>query len=343
MNKVLLIPAYNPEPKIVSILSSLDKNEFQTILVVNDGSADKCRDIFRKISAIKNTVILTHDENKGKGAALKTGFSYVRDHMDDCAGVVTADADGQHSKKDILAVSDAMALSGRDLVIGSRSFDKDVPLRSSIGNRMTRLVMKLLFKIDLRDTQSGLRAIPFPLLDELLKIPYSRYEFEAEMLMAAKRSGYGFKEVAVETIYENNNATSSFNPIIDSAKIYFILFRYIIASLITAAVDYMVFFASYSFIPHVFYCTYFARFIALFVNFIFLKEFVFHSREKIFAVAVKYLSLVVVSGFVSSLVIEYFKNTLNMNIVVSKISAELLLYFAIFVAQKEFVFRRKGK
>jgi glycosyltransferase involved in cell wall biosynthesis len=292
---------------------------------------------------IKNVKILVHERNQGKGAALKTGFLYILKNNKNCRGVVTADADGQHLKKDILAIADSMKPGQRQLTIGSRTFDSKVPFRSSFGNKMTRTIMKFFFKIELKDTQSGLRAIPVTLLPELLSIPFNRYEFEIEMLLVAEKNGYRFEEIEVDTIYENNNIASSFNPVIDSAKIYFVLFRYIIASLITAAVDYIVFFVSYSFFPKIFLCTYLARLIALFVNFVILKKFVFHSKEKMVIIGMKYLLIVVLSGFISSLTIEYFYNSLNFNIVLSKISAELLLYFGIFIAQKEFVFRKGVK
>jgi len=343
MNKVLLIPAYNPEEKIVPLVKELPKGVFDHILIINDGSGPKYSEIFIQLSMVENVKILTHEGNQGKGAALKTGFSYVLKNINNCPGVITADADGQHLKKDILAIADCLKPEQRRLTIGSRTFDAEVPLRSHFGNKMTRAVMKLFFKINLKDTQSGLRAIPFSLLPKLLSIPFNRYEFEIEMLLVAEKNGYRFEELEIETVYENNNISSSFNPVVDSAKIYFVLFRYILASLITAVVDYIIFFISYAFFPKIFLCTYFARLVALFVNFVILKKFVFHSKEKIITIGMKYLLIVVISGFISSLAIEYFHNVLNLNIVLSKISAELLLYFGIFIAQKEFVFKRKRR
>jgi len=343
MNKVLLIPAYNPEEKIIDVVKGLPKGIFHQVLIVNDGSGPKYSEIFDQLSKVKDVSILAHDTNQGKGAALKTGFLHVLKHVENCIGVVTADADGQHAKKDILAIADCLKSDERILTIGSRTFNSRVPLRSHFGNKLTRMVMKLIFKIDLTDTQSGLRAIPRSLLPDLLKIPFNRYEFEIEMLLSAKKNGYGFQQIEIDTIYENNNMTSSFNPVVDSAKIYFVLFRYILGSLVTAAVDYIVFFASFAFIPNIFLCTYAARLVALFVNFFILRKFVFHSKGKVAVIGMKYLLIVGISGFISSVTIEYFHRVLNLNIVLSKISAELLFYVAIFIAQKEFVFRKKAK
>ncbi len=342
MTRVLLIPAYNPDRRMIPLVRQMREN-FECVIVVNDGSAGQCDEIFNALKGIDNIVLIAHEKNQGKGAALKTGFSYILAHLDDCSCVVTADADGQHCPEDILAVARAFDAENPCLVMGSRNFDSEVPLRSRLGNRLTRSIMKLFFRIDLSDTQTGLRAIPFSLLPKLLDIAYNGYEFEAEMLLTARKEGLGFEEIKIDTIYENNNAGSSFNPVVDSAKIYFVLFRYIIASLVTAAVDYFVFFASYSLFPKIFLCTYLARFVALFVNFVILRKYVFHSRGRFSAVALKYCMIVIISGFVSSVAIEYFHNVAGLNIVLSKITAELLLYLIIFVAQKEFVFRKQGE
>lgn len=343
MNKILLIPAYNPEKKIIDVVKGLPEGVFHRVVIVNDGSNPQYSDIFDQLSKIKDVSILEHDKNQGKGAALKTGFSHVLTHVTDCIGIVTADADGQHLKKDILAIADCLKPGQRLLTIGSRTFDAKVPLRSHFGNKLTRMVMRLIFKIDLKDTQSGLRAIPPALLPELLKIPFNGYEFEIEMLLSAKKNGYAFRQIQIDTIYENNNMASSFNPVVDSAKIYFVLFRYILGSLVTAAVDYIVFFASFAVVPQIFLCTYAARLVALFVNFFILKKFVFHSKEKIVVIGLKYLLIVGISGFISSVTTEYFHHVLNLNIVLSKVLAELLFYVAIFIAQKEFVFKKKVK
>ena len=108
--------------------------------------------------------------NQGKGAALKTGFSYILKNTKNCLGVVTADADGQHLKKDILAIADCLKPEQRELTIGSRTFDSDVPLRSHFGNKLTRIIMKFVFKIDLKDT--------FDLIEKILiKINSKKIKF----------------------------------------------------------------------------------------------------------------------------------------------------------------------
>ncbi|MBU1194137.1 MAG: bifunctional glycosyltransferase family 2/GtrA family protein [Proteobacteria bacterium] len=343
MKTILLIPAYHPEEKIVSLLKDIPKDVFHQILVINDGSGPEYDPVFDQLSGIDTIKIINHTQNQGKGAALKTGFAHILENFENCRGVITADADGQHSLKDILALAKAMEKESDSLIMGSRSFDSSVPFRSQFGNRMTRMIMRLFFKIRLTDTQSGLRAIPFSLLPHLIDIRFNRYEFEIEMLMTAKKKGFRFKEIQIDTIYENNNAASSFNPVVDSAKIYFVMFRYVLASLATAAVDYLVFFTSYAVVPQIFLCTYFARLVALFLNFVLLKRFVFRSKENIWIIGIKYLSIVVVSGFVSSLATRYFNQELKLNIVLSKVFGELILYVVIFIVQKEFVFKRRDE
>ncbi len=339
MNNILLIPAYNPEEDLLQLIEQLNTGEFKAILVVNDGSLPEKKEIFNKLSLMESVIIIDHAFNQGKGAALKTAFNYILNYNQESCGVITADADGQHSVKDIIKISQELTQQKDVLLIGTRTFSTNVPLRSYVGNMLTRMVMKGFFKIDINDTQSGLRGIPLSLLTFLITIPFNRYEFETEMIMVASHHGVKIKEISIETIYMDNNAGSSFNPIIDSIKIYFVLFRYIFASLLTAFIDYFVFFISFSLLGKIFLSTYLARFFALFVNFFVLKRFVFHSRKNTVSLLSRYLFIVIITGFLSSSLIDYFSNSMRLNVLLSKIIAELLLYFGIFFIQKDFVFK----
>ncbi len=111
-----------------------------------------------------------HYVNLGKGAALKTGMHYLSNHFKDLSGVVHADADGQHLVIDILRVAEELRAHSAALVLGSRDFPKGVPLRSRLGNIITRYVIRLLLGLKIRDTQTGLRGIPVELFPQILKI-----------------------------------------------------------------------------------------------------------------------------------------------------------------------------
>ena len=133
----VLIPAYNPDEKLLSLLPKL-KERFSRIVLVDDGSV-KGREIFSQAEKYVEK-ILVHERNRGKGAALKTGFAYLGDSTD----VITADSDGQHTPEDIAKVAEGLRSHRDGLVLGVRSFSGKVPLRSRFGNWWTRWFFTLL-------------------------------------------------------------------------------------------------------------------------------------------------------------------------------------------------------
>src|SRR5690606_33516392 len=150
--------------------------------------------------------------------------------------VVTVDADGQHLVRDVVRVALGHTRDRRSLLVGSRRFSKDVPLRSRFGNIVTRHVFRWLVGIRLSDTQSGLRAIPSAALPWLLRIESTRYEFELDMLVEAHERGIPLRELPIRTVYEAGNSSSHFRPLVDSLRIYFVFLRYVAASFGTAAI-----------------------------------------------------------------------------------------------------------
>ncbi len=227
MKPWILIPAYHPDEKLLHLLESLHAADLRKILVVNDGSGLDCDGIFSEIRRRWSSVtVLAHETNRGKGGALKTAFRYLLEHADSSSqGAVTADADGQHTVPDIRCVMDEMERAPEALVLGVRMFEGRVPLRSAFGNRLTRFLLRLLYGVRIPDTQTGLRGIPRAMMERCLEIPSNRYEFELDMLLAAVSGGIEIRSVPIRTIYIDNNASSRFHPLRDSARIYSVLFR----------------------------------------------------------------------------------------------------------------------
>lgn len=168
--KIVLIPAYNPEECLIQVIQQLKEKGFW-ILIVDDGSDKEHKAIFREIDDAGNVLILTHKTNKGKGSALKTGMAYIRNHISENYAVVTADADGQHRAKDVEMVWKEARNHPGCLVLGSRKIQKGTPLKSRMGNQITRIVYMLITSVRIYDTQTGLRAFDKTLLPELLAIP----------------------------------------------------------------------------------------------------------------------------------------------------------------------------
>ena len=230
MSFAILIPAYKPDQRLVTLVDQLSNACQAPIVIVNDGSPAEHAPVFAALEAIPRITLLTHPTNQGKGAALRTGFRYIESLPAEITCIVTADADGQHSVKDILAVAESAAQKPEAMITGSRRFDKDVPPRSMFGNTVTRWVMRLFFGVRLWDTQTGLRAIPRRLLPALIEIPYDHYELEIVMLLIAQRRLVPLIEIPIETIYIEGNRGSHFKPLLDSARVYWVLLRYAFSS-----------------------------------------------------------------------------------------------------------------
>ncbi len=219
---VILIPAYKPDEKLIDTLQKLSAYDY-TLMVVDDGSGSDYDSVF--IEASQYARVIRYAVNRGKGGALKQGMRCMKKCFPYAEYFITADADGQHKPEDILKVCDYLQENG-GFVIGSREFVGDVPLRSRFGNTVTRGVYRLVSGVGVHDTQTGLRGFECSMIDWLLDIPGTRYEYEMNVLMTAARDGIDIGEVFIATVYENNNEGSHFRPIQDSVKIYREIFKF---------------------------------------------------------------------------------------------------------------------
>ncbi len=226
MDIAILIPAYRPDRRLVDLVDALSSGGlFEKILIVDDGSGSDFRDIFVELAAKSCASVIQHAVNLGKGAALKTGMSHLLAEDPSLIGFVTADADGQHTLEDISKVGERLRAHPYALVLGARAFEGNVPLRSRIGNGLTKLVFAGLIGLRLDDTQTGLRGIPAKLIPHLLRLQSNRYEFETEMLVEAVRAGVKVAQVRIATVYYGKNEGTHFNPFFDSLRIFFSLLR----------------------------------------------------------------------------------------------------------------------
>ena len=342
MNIAVLIPAYNPSDELASFVKRLALAKVRAVIVVNDGSDPRCGPTFQKLQG-ERVVLLKHAANLGKGAALKTGLDYACSNFGGLIGVVTADADGQHLVEDVLKVARSLESQPESLVIGTRTFERDVPLRSIIGNTCTKVLFRLLTGKRVSDTQSGLRGIPIRFVPKLLGIQANGYEFELEMLLAAKHGNRSIVEQEVRTVYIDSNRSSHFHVLRDSMKIYFVLFRFMLASLMTAAVDYIVFIIALSIASNIFFSLYLARAIALAVNYTAVKNLVFFSDQKHRVVFPRYVCLVIVNGLIAYAMIRYLVASFALKVVVAKIISELIIYLGNFAIQRDFIFSSRTK
>ncbi len=241
MKNILIIPALEPDHSLIDYVNRLCDQKGFAVLVVDDGSSQAAKQVFEQIKLQQNATVLTHSENMGKGSALKTAIAHVRDNMPDIDGIITADADGQHSIEDICRMDKALSEHSKSLILGVRNFGEGTPARSLFGNTVSSKTLALLYGIKLKDTQTGLRAIARCHFDWLLSLRGMRYEYELNMIIYSKKAVIKIDTITIETIYFDNNSGSHFRSVRDGAKVYWQMLRglaqYIGNSAISALVD----------------------------------------------------------------------------------------------------------
>jgi len=342
MSIVILIPALNPDKTLIPYLKELSETRATAIIVVNDGSNSDCDAIFAEVDRIPKITILKHAVNLRKGAALKTGLNHIYCNFPDSVGVVTADADGQHLVSDIEHIAGLLFENPKKLILGVRAFRQDVPFRSRIGNVMTRCLFRWLVGKKIMDTQTGLRGIPREFIPKLLKIETNGFEFELEMLLACRLENRSILEFPIHSIYIDRNQSSHFNPLLDSMRIYFVLFRFLLSSMSTALIDYLVFLLMIMSQQNLVKAQIFARLVALTFNYVVVRKMVFYSNQKHRYVLPKYLILVFVSGLLSYGLIQSLVSFLALSVFIAKLIAESILFLGNFAIQRDFIFKRRA-
>lgn len=239
MNQVIIIPALNPDEKMLRLVRDLRAYGFERIITVDDGSEAAYRQLFEAAHTL-GCVVIRHEQNRGKGAALRTAMRTSQQLYGEVS-FITVDADGQHLPEDILRVAEAMELHPASLVLGTRDFSGDhVPKKSLLGNRITAKVFRLTTGIDCPDTQTGLRGIPSCLTDLACETTGNRYEYEMNFLMDASQR-VPFVSVPITTVYEDGNKCSHFRPVRDSILVYKRPLRFVASSLTGAVCDVLLF------------------------------------------------------------------------------------------------------
>jgi glycosyltransferase involved in cell wall biosynthesis len=205
----ILIPAYNAQETLGSVLKKIEPLKMDTI-VVNDGSSDETKRV-----ALENEVqLLEHPLNLGKGAALRTGFQYLL--QKDYQTVITLDADGQHNPSEIPSLLKIFQSVKPDILIASRAaeFRKMTFLRR-FWNRLGVKAVARLCHSDITDSQSGFRLIRIRVLKEV-NFSTSRFETELELLIKACKKGFSVLSVPIDTQQVDGTGSSHFRPVVDT-------------------------------------------------------------------------------------------------------------------------------
>jgi len=337
---VILIPAYKPNSALEQLTLDLTNILPDTpIIIVNDGSPSNFDDIFNYCNNFSNVHIIKNAVNIGKGAALKNGINYILNEFQNVEMVITADADGQHHPKDIFKIAETCKKNPNSFILGYRKFDDKTPFRSRIGNTFSKFFYSFLLGIRLNDTQTGLRALPFELLKETLLIKSNRYELETEQLILSKKLKLKIVQVPIQTIYIDDNKSSHFNPLFDSIRIYFALIRYSISSLTVAFIDFSIFVISVPLIQNIITCNILSRLISLFIQYFLLRNFVFKQQKKVdYIQFLLFFIYCITMGYLSGVIQCALVESYSLNIILTKILVETILFFFNFLFLRDILF-----
>jgi len=332
--RIALIPAYEPDIILLHLIKKL-KDEGLDIIVVNDGSSCDKDVLFSKAASM--AVVLNHPVNCGKGRALKTGLGYIRSLDIEDAVVVTVDADGQHSVNDVLRICDDAEKSA-GIVLGSRRLKNKVPIRSKVGNILTRFVFSAATGLKVHDTQTGLRAFKTSLIPQLLAVTGERYEYEMNVLLEFAREQIPISETKIETIYIDNNSASHFNTIKDSLRIYREILKFSASSFAGFLIDYFLYGLLLFFTNNLQLANIGARIVSSSVNYSINRKYVFRSRKSIAGSAVQYFLLA--AGIISAntIVLGYLVNNLGINSLTAKLLTEMIFFLVSWLVQHFLIF-----
>lgn len=354
-SRIILIPAYEPDYRLISYVKELHGHGLNDIVIVNDGSGSAFEKIFHTLEEM-GCVILVHQLNRGKGMALKTGYRYIHDAYPDYTCIITADSDGQHAAEDVFLMANKALNHPDGLILGERDFKTSgIPAKSLMGNRLTSAIFALFFGRYLPDTQTGLRAFGPRLTGLMCEILGERFEYETRVLIFCIRSKIPLIEVPIQTIYENENKGTHFHPIKDSFKIISVItsdfMKFISTSILCAAVDMGLAWVMFDLLREIFtgadfirimIATVAARFVSIGVNYSLNKNLVFGNEHTGENSLYRYLALCAINMILSAISVYLLHTLLNMDEKIAKVICDVILFLFNYQLQSRWVFAIRG-
>lgn len=355
----VIIPALDPDERMVTLVHDLRMSGYENIILVDDGSEIFNRKYFKVCKEQYGCKLIRHVVNFGKGMALKSAFNHILESRPEILGAVTVDCDGQHVLKDINTCAKLTFENPDKLILGCRQFsDKEIPLRSRFGNKLTKQVIRLLCGINVSDTQTGLRGLPTPLIRKYFAgTKGERFEYEMNMLITAKEYHIAIKEFPIETIYLENNESSHFNPFLDSIRIYKVFLKFMLSSLSSFLIDIFLYwilgYALRPLIPEslalpifgmsvlILMRTVISRLLSSLYNFFINKNQVFKNDSRSPRIIVKYYILCVVQLLLSALLVNHLLSFITYS-TLRKCIIDTILFAVSFQIQREWVFKKEN-
>ena len=208
------VPVHNNGRTVADVAREC-RTHVYNVIVIDDGSTDVA---VKSLFEDNDIDVLTHQTNRGKGEAIRTGLAHVARHKG--RYMIVVDGDGQHRPSDLKLFIDEIMDKESTIVIGARKFDgPNIPSSSRFGREFSNLWLEIETGMVVSDTQSGFRAYPVRLI-ESLPVSASYYDYEAEVLTRAVWAGLEVDEIEIDVYYpEPEERISSFRPLLDNLRI----------------------------------------------------------------------------------------------------------------------------
>ena len=197
----VILPAYNEEKKLPAVLKTL-KRTFETIVVVDDGSKDRTKEV----AEAEGVVVLSRGYNRGVGESTRDGLKWALGNGFDTA--LLLDADGQHDPTEAVRFIERYAGKREPLIIGARNY-REIPLRRRLPNMFSRAVLSAIAGEDLQDNQCGYRLLDRRMIEAFLETREAGYNFAIEMIIVCLEKGWKIGWVPIATIYEDEKSKQS--------------------------------------------------------------------------------------------------------------------------------------
>ena len=198
-NSVLLsiiLPMYNEENTIRSILENLPKSKLIEIIIIDDSSNDNSFNEIKKVKNYHQFKIIRHLENRGYGNAILTGLRYATGEV-----IVSMDTDGQHRPDDIFNLIKPIFEGKADYTIGSRylgSYHYRLPIATRLGEIFVEKFFQVFFGIRIMNNQNGFRAFTKGLIPIFSNAKFLGYAFCTEQILQAKISEHKVLECPIK-------------------------------------------------------------------------------------------------------------------------------------------------
>jgi len=201
----IILPLYNEENTIRSILENLPSNNSVEIIIIDDNSSDNSLNEIKKVKIHKNFKVVRHKENRGYGNAIITGIGYASGEV-----IVSMDTDGQHSPDDIFNLIKPIFDGDADYTIGSRylgTYYYHLPIPTRLGEVLIEKLIQLLFGIRITNNQNGFRAFKKEFIPIFSKAKFLGYAFCTEQILQARLLEYRIIECPIK-VYNREYGSS---------------------------------------------------------------------------------------------------------------------------------------